>query len=108
LTFQSYLASEGFNIQTFSKSDEAPKYLTSHLTQFSAVITDIRMPDINGLKLYQELRSVNKDMKVIFVSALDAAAELLSLLPDIKKSNIIRKPVDKDEFVNKIKAAIFD
>lgn len=40
---------------------------------------------------------MNKDMKVIFVSALDAAAELLSLFPDIKKSDIIRKPVDKDE-----------
>jgi CheY-like chemotaxis protein len=109
LTFQSYLDSEGFNVQTFSKSDEALEYLTSHPTtiQYSVVITDIRMPYINGIQLYQKLKSINKDIRVMFVSALDAADELLSIFPDIKDKDIIKKPIKKDQFINKVKSAIF-
>lgn len=107
LTFQSFLSAEGFNVQTFSESYEALKFLTSRPTQHSVVITDIRMANLNGIQLYQMLKSVHKNMKVIFLSALDSADEILSMFPEIKRSDIIRKPVEKDEFVNRVKSAIF-
>jgi two-component system, OmpR family, response regulator ChvI len=44
----------------------------------------------------------------MFLSALDAVDELLSIFPEARESDIVRKPVKRDEFVNKIKAAIFD
>jgi two-component system, OmpR family, response regulator ChvI len=65
------------------------------------------MPDINGIQLYQKLKSINKDIRVMFVSALDAADEILSVFPEIKDSDIIKKPTNKDQFVNKVKNAIF-
>jgi two-component system, OmpR family, response regulator ChvI len=42
---------------------------------------------------------------VLFLSALDAVEELLSIFPDIKNSEIIRKPIERNEFlliINKI------
>jgi hypothetical protein len=47
------------------------------------------------------------DTKIIFVSALDAADELLSMLPGIKSDrHIIKKPIGKEPFLEKIKVMI--
>lgn len=108
LTFKPLLSVEGFDVKTFSRSEEALEYLVSHPLEHRVVITDIRMPGINGLELYQKIRVVHKDMKVIFLSALDAVNELLSIFPEVKERDIIRKPVEGDKFINKVKAAIFN
>jgi hypothetical protein len=46
---------------------------------------DIRIPNINinGVQLYQILKIMNSS-KIPFVSALDAADELMSIFPGIK------------------------
>jgi DNA-binding NarL/FixJ family response regulator len=44
------------------------------------VILDIRMPGMNGIQLYQKLKLIDEDLRVIFVTALDAAKELISIL----------------------------
>jgi DNA-binding response OmpR family regulator len=46
-------------------------------------ILDIRMPGLNGLQLYYKLKAINRNIKILFVSALDAVPEL------IRPANII-------------------
>jgi CheY-like chemotaxis protein len=55
---------------------------------------DIRMPGMNGIQLYSKLKVMNPEIKVLFLSALDAVEELLSIFPDIKAGEIIRKPIE--------------
>jgi CheY-like chemotaxis protein/bifunctional DNA-binding transcriptional regulator/antitoxin component of YhaV-PrlF toxin-antitoxin module len=107
VTFGSFLSSEGFNVKIFSKSNEAIEYLISSPHEYRVVITDIRMPEVNGLELYQRIKSANANLKIMFVTALDAADELLSIFSDVKKDDIIRKPIERDQFVRKVKNAIF-
>jgi DNA-binding NarL/FixJ family response regulator len=64
------------------------------------------MPELNGIQLYQMLKIINKNIKVLFISALDAADEILSIFPEIDPSNIIRKPISKDYIVSKVKEII--
>ena len=73
---------------------------------YDLVITDIRMPGLNGLQLYQNMKSIDNSVNIIFVSALDALQELVSIFPDVNLDNIIRKPVTREEFLNKVKTAI--
>jgi two-component system response regulator ChvI len=68
-------------------------------------LMDIRMPNVNGLQLYYRLKSINPNIKILFVSALDAAQEMVSVLPDMGLDDIIRKPVDNEQFLSKVKAA---
>ena len=63
------------------------------------------MPIINGIQLYQILTIIHPDMKVLFVTALDAASELTSLFK-IKEEDIIKKPCTFDQFIKKINDAI--
>ena len=51
-------------------------------------IIDIRMPELNGIQLCQILRMINKNIKVLFISALEAAGEILSMFPEIDSSDI--------------------
>ena len=52
------------------------------------------------------MKAINSSVRVLFVSALDAVEELVSILPDIKHNSIIRKPVEKDNFVKSVQLAM--
>ncbi len=62
------------------------------------------MPNLNGLQLYHRLKAKNKDVKILFLSALEASEEIASIFPESKYGNVIRKPVSNEYFVEKVKA----
>ena len=102
--FEYFLKTEGYhNVQIFSD----PKKVIKHFVQLKKIdyyelaIIDIRMPVINGIQLYQILTIINPNLKVLFVTALDAVAELTSMF-NIKEVDIIEKPCSFDQFIKKI------
>jgi two-component system, OmpR family, response regulator ChvI len=108
LTYKTFLtAAEGYNIDAFTDPQEALKHFAQvNPSHYDLAVMDIRMPGLNGLQLYYRLKAMNMSIKVLFVSALDAAAEIISILPDVRQSHIIRKPVDQEHFVNAVKTAL--
>jgi DNA-binding response OmpR family regulator len=107
LTYKTYLDSAGYNVDSFTDPTEALMHFANiDLNTYNLVIMDIRMPNLNGLQLYYRLEAINPKIKILFVSALDAAQEMISILPDIGLNDVIRKPVDNDQFLSKVKSAI--
>lgn len=106
LTYESFLAYAGFNVSTFADSYEALRDFASNPRLYDLVILDIRMENLNGLQLYQSMKAMNPSSKILFASALDAAKELTSILPDIEFQDIIKKPVDRENFIKVIKMAL--
>lgn len=101
LTYESFLSSTGqYNIESFSDSEKAlVRFASMKPAHYDLVILDIRMPDINGLQLYQRMKAINPSLKILFLSSLDAAKELASILPGVNLKDVIKKPVDKEKFV---------
>jgi two-component system, OmpR family, response regulator ChvI len=102
--YEYFLKLEGYhNVQTFSD----PKKVIKHFVQlketesYELAIIDIRMPVINGIQLYQILTILNPNLKILFLTALDAVAELTSLYR-IKEEDIIKKPCEFNPFIKKI------
>ena len=106
LTYESFLSYAGFSVSTFGDSYEALKDFASNPRLYDLVILDIRMENLNGLQLYQSMKAMNPSSKILFASALDAAKELTSILPDIEFQDIIKKPVDRENFIKVIKMAL--
>jgi CheY-like chemotaxis protein len=107
LTYKTFLVAEGYNADAYVDSYQALKhFINLNRPYYDLVIADIRMPGLNGLQLYQKMKSIDDSNNIIFVSALDALQELVSIFPDLNFGNIIRKPVTQEQFLNKVKAAI--
>jgi two-component system, OmpR family, response regulator ChvI len=105
--FKSYLTSEGYQVEAFSDSYKAlQSFATSEPRHYDLLVLDIRMPTINGLQLYQRLKAVDPYIQVIFLSALEATDELVSILEGVKTVDVIRKPIDRKHFIQKVKASI--
>ena len=67
------------------------------------IILDIRMKNLNGIQLHQQIKAIDPTIKILFVTALDILDELLSIVPGVSKDQIMRKPVDKKIFTNTVK-----
>jgi CheY-like chemotaxis protein/predicted transcriptional regulator len=106
LTYKSFLTSEGYAVEAFKEPEKAVEhFISSRPMHYDLVITDIRMRDMNGLKLYQCLKNIDPSVKVIFVTALDAADELVSVISP-GPIQILKKPVEKQLFSRSVKAAL--
>jgi DNA-binding response OmpR family regulator len=107
--YKSFLHPEGYKVDAFINSKEALRHFAKvSPSYYDLVIMDIKRPNLNGLQLYNRMKAINSSVKVLFVSALDAVEELVSILPDIffKRNSIIRKPVEKNHFVRTVQLAI--
>jgi CheY-like chemotaxis protein len=119
-SFKTILSDHGYNVKSFTESKEALKHIielvyssssnslttSSQSNHYDLAIIDIRMPYINGIQLYQILKIINKNIKVLFISALDAAEEIISMFPEVKPSSVIRKPVSQEYFIEKVQETI--
>jgi two-component system, OmpR family, response regulator ChvI len=105
--FKTYLTSEDYEVEAFSDSYMAlQSFARSEPRHYDLLVLDIRMPTINGLQLYQRLKAVDPYVRVIFLSALEATDELVSILDGVKTVDVIRKPIDRKHFIQKVKATI--
>jgi CheY-like chemotaxis protein/class 3 adenylate cyclase len=108
--FGLFLTSEGFDhVEEFSDPYKALQSYAERADSnnyYDLVILDIRMPAMNGLQLYKRLRAINKDTKVIFLSSLEATKELTTVLEGIKPFDVMKKPIDKAHFIERVKASI--
>jgi CheY-like chemotaxis protein len=107
--FDVFLKDEGYNnVKTFSNSKNMLKHLFdfNNALHYKMAILDIRMPNINGIQTYQILKILNPSIKVIFMTALDAVDELTSIYLDIKPEDIMRKPIDREKFIQTVNGKV--
>lgn len=103
-TYKLLINEAGFNVRTFTNAQRALRDLKKYpQNYYDVIITDIRMRPMNGLQFYKEIKRLSLQVKVMFISALDAADEILSVFPDVNVNQVIRKPVERTELLNKLR-----
>jgi CheY-like chemotaxis protein len=104
LLFEDKLKSAGMIVHTFTNSEDALKhFIKSHYSYYDVIVTDIRMPGLNGFELYQQLKAYNPNIRIIFITALDISPEIISILPELKLNQFIIKPVEPITLITTIK-----
>lgn len=99
----SYLKSEGYNVLSCFDGEEALEKFENN--KIDIVISDIMMPKMDGYALAEKIRSLNKLVPIVFVTAKD---DKLSKQYGYKMGidDYITKPFDIDELILKIKALV--
>jgi putative two-component system response regulator len=97
------LAKEGYSCVTASNGREALNYFLKDTV--SLIITDINMPEMNGMELLKNVKTVNPNMMVIIMTAypeIDMAVEAIHL----GAYDFILKPADLDLVILSVKNAL--
>jgi CheY-like chemotaxis protein len=109
-TYKSFLINEGYSVDGYTNPYEALKaFLENNVENsvyYDLVVLDIRIPEFNGIQIYQTFKAIDDDVKVLFVSALDAAEELVKIFPDVTHDNVIRKPITQLQFLKAVRNLI--
>lgn len=105
LEFLEYLlAKEGFKVSSTQEAQKAVQMFSSG-TGFDLVISDLRMPDLNGLELLKACREVDPETPFIFMTAYASSETAIEALK-LGAFDYITKPFQVEEFRNLIKNAL--
>lgn len=102
------LESRGFKVEKARNGFEAIE--KAHLGEFGLVISDIRMPGMDGIELIQKMRQINKDRKrspvpeILITGYADENAYLKALRLNI--TDYLYKPFDMDTLLDLIRKRI--
>lgn len=66
---------------------------------YDLVITDISMPKLDGIELCKEILLINKEQKILVISA-HTEKEKLAQLNEIGVTYILQKPVEHDNLIS--------
>jgi DNA-binding NtrC family response regulator len=84
----------GFRVSAFTNPVVALEYFCSNFKHScSIVISDIRMPGMNGYEFIKKVKGIKPECEIILMSAFDINnVEFPKVLPDIKINSFLQKP----------------
>ena len=97
----SYLAAKDFEVKLFANGILALEAFTEE--QFNLCLLDIMMPEMDGITLAREIRLINPEIPVIFLTAKNQEADIIEGFRE-GADDYITKPFSMEELVYRIEA----
>lgn len=85
----------GMEIFTFDNPDLAFKEFIENSEKYSLLLTDMRMPSMNGYELINKVKAIRPEIKIILISAYNITQDEITrnLNPTSKIDGLICKPI---------------
>lgn len=102
LTLKHGLEENGFSVDIFND----PRVALSNFkpAYYDLLLLDIKMADLNGFQLYQEIKRKDNNTRVCFITAYEIYYDRLKEdFPTLNVGCFIKKPVAIKELVKKIR-----
>jgi two-component system cell cycle sensor histidine kinase/response regulator CckA len=96
------LASRGYTVLEAGNGVEALEVFAEHEGKVDLVVSDVVMPEMDGPTLLKELRAINANLKIIFVSGYAEEAFSKSL-PEGQQFSFLPKPFTLKQLVGAVK-----
>jgi two-component system response regulator HydG len=103
LMLRSYLGNKGFEVKEVFSAGSALKAAAEQ--QFDIILTDLRLPDFDGIELIDRLKEINPNVPAILMTRY---GDIRSAVTAIKSGafDYITKPVNPDELLLTINKAL--
>jgi DNA-binding NtrC family response regulator len=89
-----WLQKSGLNVQGFTDPLLALEYFNNNCNSIRLVLSDIRMPQMNGYELAKRMKNLRTGVKIILMTSFEINhEEMARVLPDIKIESLISKPI---------------
>ena len=100
IAFRLGLESSGFSVDAYTSSITALANFKSNF--YDLALLDIKIPEMDGIELYEKIRETDKKIKICFISAYDVDYHLVKEY----SACIIKKPITIDDLIKKINTEI--
>jgi two-component SAPR family response regulator len=104
------LQRDGFkNAFAFTDPMLALEHFRINQKDYSLIISDIRMPTMNGFEFVIEARKINPKVKILLMTAFEIDdKEFARVLPKPKINGLLRKPASSKQILNTVYMACLD
>ncbi len=93
------LSDAGYNVLTAEDGKEGLKFFRHYKPQM--VISDINMPEMDGIQLLKMIREISKETKIIIVSASDSFETAVKVMK-MGACDYLEKPFSLEVLVNSV------
>jgi len=94
------LESHGYSTGAFTNPERAVEEIRSNSKAYALVISDIRMPGMNGFDLARNIRVINPGMPLVFMTAFEIhKSEFSSLFPSTSVAELVAKPFTNAQMI---------
>ena len=98
---------KGMKTYGFTNPVLAVEHFRNNAANYDIVVTDIRMPQMNGFQVARAVMEIRSDIKLAFITAFEInRSEFEKVLPSTKVDAFITKPVKPATFVKIINDVI--
>lgn len=98
-----FLAAEGYKVQTAASATEALTHIES--TRFDLILSDIRMPGIDGVELLKRVRARDREAIVILMTAFGSIEAAINAIK-LGAADYVSKPFEVEDVLLRIKRAL--
>jgi CheY-like chemotaxis protein len=97
------------NVFAFTDPFLALEHFKINHKDYSLIISDIRMPIMNGFEFVREARKINPKVKILLMTAFEIDdKEFARLLPNPKIDGLIRKPTSAKQILKTVSSIVKD
>jgi PAS domain S-box-containing protein len=100
------LQRQGFRVETARDGAEGVATFAQRPDEFALVLTDMKMPVMDGGALIYALRRIRADMRIIAMSGMDSALTDNDDTAGFKVTAVLSKPFQLDTLLNTVRAAL--
>ena len=101
----SMLETGGYGVVTAAGGKEAIEVFRRDADSIDCVLLDLSMPDLDGGEVFEQLRSIRDDVRVILISGF-AEKEMLDRFRNAGLAGVLHKPAHMNVLLDKIEAAL--
>jgi two-component SAPR family response regulator len=92
------LQKNGTKVSIFTDPVMALEEFKINCTTCGLILSDIRMPGMNGYEFVKKAKEIDKQVKVVLMSAFEIQEEEFhNMLPDIKVEAFLQKPFSRQQ-----------
>jgi two-component SAPR family response regulator len=97
------------NVFAFTDPMLALEHFKINYKDYSLIISDIRMPIMNGFEFVREARKINPKVKILLMTAFEINdKEFARVLPNPKIDGLIRKPTSAKQILKTVSSIVKD
>ncbi|HLA96742.1 MAG TPA: response regulator, partial [Pyrinomonadaceae bacterium] len=101
--FEFQLKSEGYEVTTASSGKAGVELVRKQ--DFDVILTDLNMPDINGIEMVRQTKEIRPDTEIIVVTGDDSTERAVEAIRE-RAFDYILKPVDFDKLFTVVRNAV--